>query len=91
MPYVSQSSRTRLDPYLVDLLAEIDTTGDAVYCMTRIMQAAFDYQEGAPDKLSFDDQLAPMIGAVTCTLLELYRRIGSPKEDNAIRRNGDCF
>lgn len=83
MPYVTQQSKDVVDPYLNPMLEKLKEwhTGCVAYVVYRIgltwtCQAGF-------------SRMALFLGVLVCVILELYRRVLGPYEDNKIVENGD--
>jgi hypothetical protein len=78
MPYIPEEGR--------DMVPPPHTTGELNYCLTMLFQSYMMRNGGLSYGLLND-----CAGAAFLSILELYRRVGVPYEDNAIERNGDVF
>lgn len=83
MPYINQVGRDLIDPMLKDVKVEDMGAGELNYTITRlchrwIMRKGLKYIN-----------LATVFGVLITALLELYRRIAAPYEDEKIRDNGE--
>ncbi len=91
MPYIEEIHRARLDPHIEDIrffLNEIDLDdreGPSNYTISRILAQAFHLEHG---QMRYK-YLNRAIGVLEAVKLELYRRVGTPYEDFAIKKNGD--
>lgn len=90
MPYIEQNLRDEVDPYLRkigDVIDDIENTfggtkdGVLNYVISTIVAEQYDLNRYA--------DLAKAMAVFTCAQHELYRRIGSVKEDRAIEKNSD--
>lgn len=93
MPYIHEQARSfvdrTLDPLLTMLRAEpVDETLDGTlnYIVSRIVAAAFEPMD--QQKWRYHN-VARAVAVFECAKLEFYRRIGEPKEEEAIGKNGD--
>lgn len=90
MPYVKEVKRGLVDRNTEQLINDLqladkeDLLGLLNYVVSRIVAAGC--SPGATWRYS---QLMADIGTLECAKLELYRRVGGPKEDLAIQDNGD--
>jgi len=94
MPYISKDRRELLESALSELklaicgLRAAPTPGDMNYVITELLTGY------AKDK-AMSDGLLPykvineVVGILECAKLEFYRRAAAPKEDQAIKDNGD--
>ena len=92
MPYVKQEKRRTLDPIIDDLITALrgmqldDPTdniqGNVNYVITRLLDKLYNanYQE-----------VNNGVGMMMCALLEYYRRMAGPYEDQKAFENGDAY
>lgn len=88
MPYVPQKNRNEYDELLDRLIERLrcssKISGDANYCISRLVAGSFEpttgwnYESGSNVVKTFE-----------CAKLEFIRRILNNVEDGAISRNGD--
>lgn len=94
MPYIAQDRRLELDTTLRGLKLSISRisggpkAGDMNYVITELLT------EYAREKAVYDGLLPyavinEVVGILECAKLEFYRRAATPKEDQAIKDNGD--
>jgi hypothetical protein len=86
MPYISQVSRNKIDPYIDLLKASIQTPGDLNYAITQLSRSFLTPLPG-----STYEEVALVTGVLENVKQEMYRRHASPYEDSAIKRNGDVY
>lgn len=86
MPYIAPEAREELDPYIDDLIDQIDYTnmGEINYIITRLCDALF--QRGVRYS-----KINSLIGVLECAKLELYRRVAAPYENDKMDENGDVY
>ena len=95
MPYIKAEQRAVLDVPLSDLkvaIAHLDMEGvglDGVlnYLISTLVA---DGLHPTPTPWSYAD-IARAVAVFECAKLEFYRRVAGPKEDVAVRDNGDIF
>ena len=91
MPYIKQSDREKVDnliDQLVDILKEQEKRAGACnYTVSRLLSSCYG-ENKVPDNWSYLD-INEVVGVLECAKLEFYRRVGVPKEDKAIYKNGD--
>ena len=85
MPYIPQKDRQRFDFYLDALNSNIITPGEFNYCVSRL---AWDMIKRLGGNYAAHNTV---IGALQCVILELYRRLTGPYENEAIAKNGDIL
>lgn len=85
MPYIKQADRKRFDFYIDALNANIITPGEFNYCVSRL---AWDMIKRLGGNYAAHNTV---IGALQCVILELYRRLTGPYENDAIAKNGDIL
>jgi len=90
MPYIIQEKRDRLDPIIDQLHQELvslecddpsnNTEGNLNYFITRLLRKVYgtSYRE-----------INDAVGMLNCVILEHYRTIAAPYEDNKRYSNGD--
>ena len=83
MPYVNQTRRRLLDPTIEQLADSLQDTGDLNYAITRltlllIRRQGFNYVNASA-----------AMGTASFALMEMYRRVLGPYEDEKIKQNGD--
>lgn len=87
MPYIKQEDRQALDPYIDELLKQLDimgaSDGEVNYVVTRILARSY------PPMSYFTLQRA--IGLLECIKQEFYRRVVAPYEDAKKEQRGDCY
>jgi len=84
MPYIKQTDRDRLDPYINALAENINNearAGELNYTINQLMLKIV-----GQGKYSDINEL---IGALECAKLEFYRRKAVPYEDEKAKENGD--
>lgn len=86
MPYISQNSRERIDPYIEFLKDAVHTPGDLNYAITQLSRSFLTPLPG-----STYEEVALVTGVLENVKQEMYRRHASPYEDSAIERNGDVY
>ena len=84
MPYITKNDRLQVDQDLPIANVVEWTAGDLTYGLTRLVTAWL-----YPRKSYFN--IAVVIGCLVCTILEFYRRVAAPYEDEKIRVNGDVY
>jgi len=84
MPYTEQKDRVKVDNALA--VADIPnwSAGDLTYGLTRVVFA------WVKPRKNFMN-IALVIGCLVCTILEFYRRVVAPYEDDKKVKNGDAF
>lgn len=92
MPYIKQEKRDRLDPVVEDLILTLrnlqlddpmdDPEGNVNYVITRILDKMYNanYRE-----------IKNACGVLTSCLLEYYRRVAVPLENQKAFDNGDAY
>lgn len=86
MPYIKQTDRTRLDPYiksLADAIGADQRAGELNYSITKLLLAL----KGEGRYKDYNE----LIGALESAKLEFYRRQIGPYEDGKVGENGDVF
>lgn len=84
MPYIKQKDRTKFEQIVEALkFASPQTPGELNYLFSMIA-AGYVASKG----LNYQN-VNDVVGALEGAKLEIYRRIASPYEDRAIKRNGD--
>ena len=96
MPYIADEERKALDGYINQLDSAIRTLyakddmtnhdGRLNYSVCKILIGVLGLV-GAPKYHKFN----AMAGVLQCIILELYRRLVAPYEDQKIKENGDIF
>jgi len=87
MPYISKFQRVKLDAYIRHLIRSVQESkkekrgGDLNYIISQLLS-------GSMEELKYHE-IQEVIGVLECAKLELYRRLGSVREDEAIESNGD--
>lgn len=81
MPYISENNKEIIDNQTIGQFNR-NTVGELVYAIYRLCLNVL------PEKPSFVSY-AVVMGALVCTMLELYRRKIAPYEDEKIKDNGD--
>ena len=84
MPYITKNDRLRIDQDLPIVNVVEWSAGDLTYGLTRLVVAWFHYRKSYLN-------IAIVIGCLVCTILEFYRRVAAPYEDEKIRVNGDVY
>jgi hypothetical protein len=72
-----------LNPYIDDLLLQIEKDGELNYIVTSLVLGYFQPE-------SYDD-CEQAIGLLECIKLEFYRRLVSEVENSKIASNGDVY
>ncbi len=92
MPYIKQELRDQLDPFINNVInaiaSELDTqrAGMLNYTISQIVSEC----TSNVDEYSWSyNEIAETIATFECAKLEFYRRVAGPKEDRAIKENGD--
>lgn len=91
MPYIKLEGRLALDEPIDRIWELLDNPesdqldGQLNYVISRIVGSAFAPSEG---EWSYHS-IARCIAVFECAKLEFYRRVAGPKEDKAIKTNGD--
>jgi len=83
MPYVDETNRDLLDPFVEELGSHIGSVGDLNYVVTRLTLKHL-IRQG----LNYSNFNAEM-GMFLCALLEMYRRVGVIYEELKMVQNGD--
>ena len=90
MPYIKKDSRLYYDLDIENLIvllrASSNQDGDLNYVLSRIVSGTVANSGGFRYK-----DIAKAVGALECAKLEFYRRVGSLREDQAIKENGDIL
>lgn len=91
MPYINESLREDIDPLLNKFIKGLSTRG--IY-NAKIRAGILNYifSKILGDIINDETRyhcINEMIGVLECVKLELYRRIASPYEDQAIKQSGD--
>lgn len=96
MPYIKQEKRSRLDPLIEPILEELikmdlddpmnNDAGNVNYIITRILDGRFG-RNGAKGYKEINEAC----GILTTTLLEYYRRIAVPVEEQKRYENDDVY
>lgn len=90
MPYIRPSLRGPVDQFIDPLCKKIlyaelkDVPGILNYIISRIISVEIRQN---PRYITINEA----IGVLECAKLELYRRLASGYEDEAMKRNGDVF
>lgn len=90
MPYIKQSIRNKLDPFIDELIYclvgydKYVEPGTLNYVLTRILSRTLS------DHPSYGE-LSSIVGVLETMKLEFQRRIVSPYEDKKILENGDVY
>jgi len=86
MPYIAQQVRVEIDPYLDDLIVNLDNQpgkdGAVSYAITRIIDKLY---RGRYSTLSQG------VGVLECTKQEFLRRRLNPYEDSKKEAYGDAY
>jgi len=86
MPYIKKEYRPDLDKLINPLITHLKNVpvesqdGQMNYIITRLLKGVY-------GKRYFD--LNRAIGVLSCVMLEFYRRVVGPYEDEKIKENGD--
>jgi len=83
MPYIERSERYHLDIPLRSIRGRLDNIGSLTYCFC-VLGLGFVNKKG----VRFVN-FCLVIGALVCSVLEIYRRWVAPYEDGKINSNGD--
>ena len=94
MPYINKHLRAILDPAIDKVLSRVRQVEQDVvrpgilnYVISRIVSETVHNNHWGND-WSYNE-IAEVVSAFDCAKLEFYRRVAAPKEDEAIRKNGD--
>jgi hypothetical protein len=88
MPYIKRDRRVELEAEARYYSAP-ETPGELNYCLTVV---CLDYLRQPMGGMTTSyEKLNEVVGALECAKLEFYRRMVSPHEDGAIKRNGDVY
>jgi len=86
MPYIAQQVRVEIDPYLDDLIVNLDNQpgkdGAVSYAITRIIDKLYKGRYPA---------LSQGVGVLECTKQEFIRRRLNPYEDTKKEQYGDAY
>ena len=91
MPYIDETKREGLENALTSIVCRIVATDEADqagmlnYCISTLLSKALTAQGTNYRKIN------ELIGVLECAQLELYRRVGSPYEDEKKDSNGDVY
>lgn len=85
MPYIDKNSRTKLDKTISDLANLIQTSGEANYCIFKLMEL---YMISNTKSYS---SISNCISIFECAKMEFYRRIAVSYEENKKEKNGDIL
>lgn len=94
MPYIKQDRREDLKSSISKLktamrhLEVTVTPGDMNYIITELLTDYARYKAMSSGMLPYK-VINEVIGILECAKLEFYRRAATPKEDQAIKDNGD--
>ena len=80
MPYIPEDRREALSR---GMLQDAETVGELTYIL---YTACKRFYKTKPKRYI---TLALIMGALICTALEFYRRVGAPYEDEKLKENGD--
>jgi hypothetical protein len=88
VPYIPPTKRSKYNPLLEELIAElqingIESDGDVNYCIARIISGV--YAEGGYWVFN------RAMGVLESVKQEFYRRRLAPHEDKKCKENGDVF
>lgn len=96
MPYIKQEKRTRLDPLIEPLLDELvkldlddpenNDAGNINYIITRVL----DRRYGVNSAKGYAE-INEACGILTACLLEYYRRVATPFEEQKRYENDDVY
>ena len=89
MPYITQSKREEISPYIKDLLSYIDnadtiTSGHLNYIITLIIKHIYNRN------ISYQSA-NDIVGALEGAKAEFQRRMLAPLENSKIKENGDVY
>lgn len=84
MPYIPQSNRAEIDPWIDNASKYINSHGKLNYAICRLIQNAVGEQYKY-------EELNGAIGALEAAKLEIYRRMAAPYEDGKVKEHGDVF
>lgn len=84
MPYIAQSARERLTPYLVDLERKVFSTSDLAYVVFYLLHRLYARRPGFAT-------WAALRGTIDDQVDEFRRRVVAPYEDQKREENGDVF
>jgi hypothetical protein len=86
MPYITDSQRNRISPYLNDFWSScpIKEPGEMNYVITTLLEF---YRNGKSKYNLFNE----IMGILTCVSQEYYRRIVAEYEDEKLDENGDVY
>ena len=95
MPYIKQEQRDVLAPAISEMkvaLAHLDMEGAGMDGVLNYLISTLvaDGLHPTPTAWSYTD-IARAVAVFECAKLEFYRRVAGPKEDVAVRDNGDIF
>ena len=85
MPYIDQDSRNALDPNMVLLSENINTTGQLNYCITKLCINFL--KRSTINYVSLNE----IPGVLECAKLEFYNRMIMPYEIRKQAINGDVY
>lgn len=86
LPYIEREKRDKFDMSLQYLGKHIEKAGDLDYCITKLCTYFIQTMGGLKFK-----NLALVAGILLFVILETYRRIASPYEDEKKNENGDVY
>jgi len=88
MPYINKKGRDYWDPKLKDLEDHIEGTdpevGDMNYIITKLLLS------WVKNKLRYV-KICMVMGTLICVMLEFYRRVSAPYENEKAKLNGDVY
>lgn len=89
MPYILPDRRKILDPKINELSHALGTMGcvdgDYNYVFARLFVKFLQFHGKRYTHIN------TFVGAMVCALLETYRRVAAPYEDQAAMKNGDVY
>ena len=88
MPYIDPKLRPPLDKDLASLAAQIATTGELNYCITRLAVLYLARIGGGKPNYAQREQVH---GTLSCARAEFYRRVLSDYEFAKCVQNGDVY
>lgn len=82
MPYIPQNERQKLDSELAFIYPLVETLGQFTYVVYKLA-LRWVHENGVSYK-----NYASILGALTCTIQELYRKQAAPYEEEKELQNG---
>ena len=85
MPYIKKHKREDLNDYIEILKHNIESEGDLNYVITMLCKHFVDKKGESYSAYN------TIIGVLSCSQMEIYRRMVAEYENKKIRENGDVF